>query len=175
MKKILLIGSVILVLVISFFLIRHLTAPKKEHPIYRPLPAHALQTPSGESVQIEKQFPNQDYLLLFFTETSPTSLTQLAEIAQVADRFPANLAVVLIHLGRMSQPNPAWVKTAKGHLLIDYEATLAQAMKIHALPTLFLLKNDYRQILFAERLVQGDELLTCLGIPTDESFNNSTP
>lgn len=158
-KTVLIVGVILLVLVISFFIIRRWTVPQDEHPIFHPLPAHTLKTPSGESVQIPKDFPDQDYLLLFFVENSPTSITQLAELSKAADTLPDELALIVIHPGRMETDLPPWT-SQKLHLLLDPDASFTRSMEIRTVPTLYLLTNQYRQLAFAERLVPASTLLT---------------
>lgn len=158
-KTVLIIGCVILVLIISFFIIRHWTTPRDENPIFRPLPAHTLKNPSGESIQIPEAYPDQDYLLLFFVESSPTSLRQLTELSKVADRLAEDLTLILIHPGRMSEALPDWV-SKKLHLLLDPDAVFTRSMGIHTLPTLYLLTSQFQQLAFAESLVPTSILLT---------------
>jgi hypothetical protein len=158
-KTVLIVVISISILVISFFIIRHETVPQEEHPIYHPLPSHTLKTPSGESVQIPEAYPNQNYLLLFFIESSPTSLTQLAELSKVANTLPENLAVIVIHPGRMNAGLPEWV-SPKLHLLLDPDASFTCSMGIRTVPTLYLLTNQYRQFALAEQLVPAPILST---------------
>lgn len=158
-KAILITVSIIVVFVLTLFLIRYWTIPRDENPIFHPLPAHTLKTPSGESVQIPAAYPDQDYLLLFFIDSSPTSLTQLAELSRAADTMPERLALIAIHPGRMSGNLPPSL-SKRIHLLLDLDASFTRSMEIRTVPTLYLLTHEFRQLAFAESLVPAATLAT---------------
>lgn len=158
-KKIPAIGILLVLafLVLSVTGLLYLKLHSGKHSACTPLPVQSLLNRQGEKVEITTYFPHKDYLLVFFAETSPTSLSQLAELSQAVDLFPPNLVAILIHPGKMRSGLPTGTNP-RLNLLIDPEGEFAQQLNVRTVPTLLLLTNDQRQVAFEERLVTAEEL-----------------
>ncbi|AZR72059.1 hypothetical protein BBF96_00820 [Anoxybacter fermentans] len=151
--------SITLILFIFFFIILNIITPRYKELVYHPLPTHQLKNLSGEIVDIPTQFPNKDYLILFFIDTSPTSLKQLNEITKIASEIPDNIAIILIHIGRMNRPLP-FLNKPEFNFFIDFKAELAQKMGIYIVPTLILLTNSQYEIFYFQELISSEQLMT---------------
>ncbi|MCK4259739.1 MAG: hypothetical protein KAX49_12220 [Halanaerobiales bacterium] len=148
----------ILVLTIFFLPILAIPTPKYQEWIYYPLPSHTLKTLSGEKINIPSRFPNQNYLILFFAEKSPTSLLQLMEISKISDKSPDQLAILLIHLGKINEELPISLNS-NIHLLYDPNADFTRKMNIYTVPTLLLLTKEHLEVIRSQELVSSDQLL----------------
>ena len=146
----------IFILVLLFLLISIIHTPKYPEPIFHPLTTHYLTTISGKKVQLENILPDQDYLLIFFTETSKTSLKQLLELKTITAELPTNLAIICVHIGRLNrQPdlNSRW------HLFLDPQTELSQRLQIYTVPTVLLVKKNRQRGLFSQKFISATELL----------------
>ena len=140
-----------------FFLIRWtITTSQQWH--YAPLPSHILLTLSGENVKIPNYFHARNYLLVFFTETSPSSLSQLQELSKAAPNFPPNLAAILIHPGKIQYGLPAGTSN-KLHLLIDPSGDFASNLQIRTVPTTIIMTGNNCRVFFSEKLLPAKEIL----------------
>ncbi len=149
----------IIALTLVCFVLPNLLTPEFEEPIFvsYPFTEQILTTPSGEEIQIQKTFPTQDYLITFINESSPTSLRQVAEISQIADQLPDNLAIIFIHCGRMAQQIEG-LQNSQFHLYLDPDLKLTREMQVYTIPTLYLLTNAQKQIFYSKKFVSSEEL-----------------
>lgn len=150
--------ALIFVLTLFFLLLTTIWTRKYPESIFYPLTVHPLTTLSGRKIQLETEFSNQDYLLIFFAATSPTSHEQLREISKVTAKLPANLAIICIHLGKLNQRLDYW-KNPRLHFFLDPEIEFSQKLQICAVPTIFLITKDHREIFSSQKFVSANELL----------------
>ncbi len=147
----------VLIIVILILLLHTFLTPKYQEWLYHPLPPHTLKNLSGEEIQLTTQFPNQDYLILFFSNKSPTSSLQLIEISKLAQEFSDQLEIILIHLGSFNGQLPIELNQNL-HLFYDPNADFAKKMNICTVPTLILLTNEQLEIIRHQEFVTLDQL-----------------
>lgn len=148
----------IFILALLFLLMNTIWTRKYPESIFYPLTAHPLTTLSGSKIQLETEFSNQDYLLIFFAATSPTSHEQLQEISKVTAKLPPNLAIICVHIGKLNQRLDDW-KNPHLHFFLDPEIELSQKLQICAVPTIFLINKNHREIFSSQKFVSANELL----------------
>lgn len=148
----------ILVLVILFLLILSIDTPKYPEPILHPITTHPLTTFSGKKLQLEDAFPNRDYLLVFFAETSKTSLKQLQELNMITTKLPPTLVVICVHIGKMKR-QLNFFRNSDLHLFLDPQTELSQKLQISTVPTVLLLNKNSQIVLFSNKFVPANELI----------------
>lgn len=150
-----------LVLFIFFLFILNLLIPPHKEPIYRPLPDTELKTESGRWIKIKEEYPDQNYLLLFYVDTSSSSTNQIIELSRIADQIPATTAPILIHIGRSSRQLPV-TKPTNFHFFSDPEAEFTRNTGIDIVPTLLYVKNDQLEVFYSEGLLSSEVILNYL-------------
>lgn len=159
-KKIPAIGiwALLVLLVLSVMLLLYYKLHGGTRGVYTPLPLTPLVNLQGEKVELPTYFPGKDYLLLFFAETSPTSLSQLAELSKAADSFPPSLVAILIHPGKMRAGLPIGT-SPRLNLLIDPEGNFSQQLNIRTVPTMLLIVKGDRKVALIEGLATAEEIM----------------
>lgn len=151
----------ILTLFLFFLALLNLLTPAQNEAIYRPLPNTKLKDESDHWIEITKEYPAQDYLLLFYVDTSSTSINQIIELSRIADQIPTTTTTILIHIGRPSRQLPV-TKPSSFYNFSDPKAEFTRNTGVDIVPTLLYIKNDQLEVFYSEELLSSEEILSYL-------------